>query len=125
MGNLLDRGTDWMLRKLDTGASVDMTYRRGSLAVGLTVTRGRTEYAAYDDEGNLITEVTDASFVVPAAALVLSGAITEPRPGDRLEEVHETGVRHYEVMPRGGHKCFSRDPSNQLLRIHTKLIKAP
>lgn len=123
MGNLLDRGVVWAVRKQAEGASVAMIYRRGALSVGVDVTRGRSEYDTYDDEGNLVTEVTDATFHMDATKLVLSGSITEPVVGDRLEETTAQGTRTYEVMGGGNRRPFARDASNQKLRIHTKLVK--
>ena len=122
MANLLDTGVAWQLGKLKEGASVSMTYRRGALSVGVQVTRGRSEYQTYDDEGNFVTEITDADFIMPADRLTLGGSIVEPRRGDRLEEVTKTGTRIYEVMPSGNRRPFAIDPTGQMLRIHTKLI---
>lgn len=124
MGNLLDRGVKWAVGKLASEASVAMVYRRGALSVGLVVTRGRSEYETFDDEGNLITAVTDATFHVGADELILGGSIVEPESGDRLEETTAKGMRIYEVMPSSGNRRpFARDASNQKLRIHTKLVK--
>lgn len=120
--NLIDRGVKWQTGKLNEGASVSMTYRRGALAVGVTVTRGRSEYQAYDDEGNLVTEVTDADFLMHARDLTLAGSIVEPQRGDTIEEVTTEGTRTYQVFPSGNRKPFSIDPSGQFLRIHTKYI---
>lgn len=123
MGNLLDRGVAWAVGKLAKEASVAMVYRRGALSVGLDVTRGRSEYETFDDEGNLVTAVTDATFHVGADKLILGGSIVEPEPGDLLEETTATGTRIYQVTPSGNRRPFSRDASNQKLQIHTKLIK--
>ena len=121
--NLLDAGTEWQLAQLVEGASTSMIYRRGALSVGVVVTRGKSEYQTYDDEGNLITEVTDADFIMSASRLTLAGSVVTPETGDRIEEVTTTGTRVYEVMSSGNRRPFSLDASRQLLRIHTKYIK--
>jgi len=131
VGDLLRAGVLWQLKKLEEGVSMSMIYRRGALSVGVQVTVGRSEYDAFDDEGNLVTQVTDATFIMAADKLTLGGSVVEPESGDRLEEVTSRGTRHYEVMSSGGgvqsgshRRPFSRDASNQFLRIHTKFIKA-
>lgn len=123
MGDLLRSGVGWHLKKLKEGASLAMIYRRGALSVNVQVTRGRSEYQTYDDEGNLVTEVTDATFIMPADELTLAGSITKPVDGDRLEEVTGRGTRTYEVMSKGNRRPFALDASTQMLRIHTKLVK--
>ena len=121
--DLLEGGVAWLLDQLEEGASTRMIYRRGALSVGVSVTRGKTEYQTHDDQGNIITEFTDASFTMRAANLILGGSITEPEPGDRLEQTTPEGTRYYEVMPHGNLRHFSRDATGQMLKIHTKLVK--
>ena len=125
--NLFDDGIRILLDAFEASVSQAMVYRRGSLVVVVTVTQGQTEYQTYDDVGNLVTAVTDATFIMRASRLVFNGEIVEPEPGDTIEETAENTItgqsRKYEIMPQGNLQCFSRDPTGQLLRIHTKLIE--
>ena len=125
--NLFDDGVGVLLDAFEASVSKTMVYRRGSLAVVVTVTQGQTEYQTYDDVGNLVTAVTDATFIMRASRLVFNGVVAEPEPGDTIEETAEGTIagqsRKYEVMPQGNLQCFTRDPTGQLLRIHTKLIE--
>ncbi len=125
MANMLDAGTRWQLDRLKESASVAVIYRRGALSVGVDVTRGRSEYQTFDDEGNLIEEVTDADFIIAASELTLAGSIVEPQRGDTIEEVTSTGTRTYAVMPSGNRRPYALDQSGQFLRIHTKLVSKP
>lgn len=125
MGNLLQNGTKWLGEKLKAGASVEMIYRRGSSSLTVQVTRGRTEYPAHDDEGNLVTEVTDLTLIMAVERLVIGGKIVDPEAGDTLEERTPKGLWIFQVMNRRGLKAFRIDPSGKLLWIHTKLIQEP
>jgi len=123
MADILGDGVGWLTDQLKSSAADIAIYRRGTNATVIYPTRGRSEYATYDDEGNLVTEVTDADFLLGRSELVLGGKITEPASGDRIDIKRGTKTLTYEVLPHGNKKCFSVDASEQLLRIHTKHIK--
>lgn len=122
--NMLTDGVDWLSNQLEEHASTEMIYRRGSSSVEVPLTQGKSEYTTYDDEGNLVTKVTDATFICPACRLMLGGKVVEPVAGDRIETKRGTKTLVYEVVPRGNLQPFSLDSTGTMLRIHTKLIQS-
>ena len=121
---LLDDGVAMLVQHLRDNTAKSMTYRRGASAVNVHLTRGRTEYSTYDDEGNLVTEVTDVTFLCRSSDLILDGQVIDPEPGDTVEDRAGDGsLLVYEVMARGTLRPFRRDASGQLLRINAKLIE--
>lgn len=122
MPDMIGDGVGWMTEQLQQSASVRTLYRRGTSVATVHFTRGRTEYTTADDEGNVVTRVTDATFICPRASLVLNGTIIEPVSGDRIELKDGSRTLTYEVLPHGDKKCFGLDATQQKLSIHTKLI---
>ena len=122
MHNMLDSGLGWITKQLRQNASTPAIYRRGTSAVAVDLTRGRSEYTTHDDMGNLVTKVTDATFICDREKLVLEGKVTDPVEGDRIVIKGGTQTLTYEVMRRGNKKAFSVDANRKLLRIRTKLI---
>ncbi|MBX3448194.1 MAG: hypothetical protein KF777_01470 [Planctomycetaceae bacterium] len=90
-------------------------YRRGAATVSLTLIRGRSEMvSALDDvEDNW----TGLDWLGLAEELVISDEITRPERGD----VIEAGTEQFEVLPYDD-ECYSIDPTQTVLRIHSKRI---
>ena len=122
MSNMLEEGVGWLTEQLEESASVRALYRRGTSVVGVRFTQGQTEYAAVDDEGDVVTKYVDATFICPRAALVLNGTIVDPVAGDRIELKQAEHTITYEVMVHGGERCFSLDATRQVLRILAKQV---
>ncbi len=60
-------------------------------------------------------------FLLPAADLILSGAVTLPARGDTIEETIGTARHTHSVLPIAGNDCYRLcDPNRQQIRIHTK-----
>ena len=122
MPDMIESGVEWMTEQLHQSVSVPAIYRRGTSAVSVSLTRGRSEYSTYDDVGNLVTEVTDATFSCARDKLVLNGTIVDPVAGDRIEIMDGRRKLTYEVMPHGNLKAFKNDAHGKMVWIHTKLV---
>ena len=123
MSNIIGDGVGWLTEQLESSSSDLAVYRRGDNSTAVNLTRGRSEYSTFDDEGNLVTQVTDADFLCHREKLILNGKHIEPVSGDRIEIKGGTETFTYQVVPHGDKRCFSIDQSRNMLRIHTKLIK--
>ena len=123
--SLIQQGINLIKNQVLAREKVSAVYRRGeSMSVDLDLTLGQSEYQAYDDEGNLVTEVTDATFICDTSLLVYQSEEITPQSGDRISITNAAGtkVSIYEVMRTGSRRPYSRDPSGQITRIHTKWI---
>ena len=97
-----------------------ITFTRGTNAVSLTALPDRSDFQQ-DDGNGMATEFRSRDWIVPAASLVLAGAIVLPQRGDIVTTSEAGQTQTYEVLsppyrPSG--------PANTRLRIHTKLVKA-
>ena len=119
---MIAEGVGWLTDQLQQSASDRALYRRGTSVVTVHFTRGQTEYSTFDDDGDVVTKFTDATFICPRAALVLNGTIVEPVAGDRIKLKDGSRTLTYEVMPHGDKRCFSLDASQQKLSILAKLV---
>ncbi len=122
MGDMLADGAGWLTEQLEQNVSTPAIYRRDTSSVAVDLTRGRSEYQAFDDMGNLVTEVTDATFICDRAKLNLNGTIVNPVAGDRIEIKDGRRTLTYEVMPHGNLGSFKNDAHSKMVRIHTKLV---
>ena len=122
MRDMLADGVGWITEQLRQNISTPAIYRRGTSAVAVDLTRGRSEYQTYDDVGNLVTEVTDATFICDREKLILQGTIVDPEAGDRIEIKDGRRTLTYEVLPHGNLRAFKNDAHNKMLWIHTKLV---
>lgn len=104
-------------------AGVPVTYSRTAGSVVLTVTPGRSESEATDDQGSA-TRVRSRDYLIDAATLVIGGSAVEPRPGDRITEGSTTaGGSVYEVDNMPGEPCWRwSDTGRTTYRVHTKYI---
>ncbi len=122
MTDLLSGGAGWLTDQLQQHVSTPAIYWRGTSAVAINLTRGRSEYQSTDDYGNLVTESTDVTFICARAELNLNGTIINPIAGDRIEIVVDRRKLTYEVMPMGNLKAYKNDAHSEMVRIHTKLV---
>ncbi|MCB9838206.1 MAG: hypothetical protein H6813_02610 [Phycisphaeraceae bacterium] len=121
MADLLQTGSTWLEDQRHQHMTRPVTYLRGADSVALNATVGRTVFEQQDQFG-VIQRTETRDYLVRAIDLVLDGAQTEPRVGDRIREPNGTGALLYEVMAPGGEPHFRfSDPERITLRIHTKL----
>ena len=123
MSDLLQVGSDWLAGQLKTHASRPVVYRRGTHAVTVQATVGRTLLKLDDGYGGVRMEWTDRDFLIHAADLVLGGSPTLPERGDVIRETQSGKVFVYEVMAPGGEPPWRwSDVYRKVLRIHTKQV---
>ncbi|MEX2670921.1 MAG: hypothetical protein WD294_02300 [Phycisphaeraceae bacterium] len=124
MGDLLQRGTDWLAQQRHEHLTRPVTYRRGDASVEVQATIGRTVFRVDDTYGNVIRHVS-RDYLIRAADLVVNDEATVPQRGDRIEEVIGDQLVTHEVMSPDkatGDWRYS-DPQRLTLRIHTKQIR--
>jgi hypothetical protein len=99
-----------------------VTYCRGEQSVEVQATLGRTVFEIADAYG-VVEQSESRDFLIPAADLVLGGAVTLPERGDRVRETQDGKTLVYEVMAPGKepHYRFS-DVYRRTLRIHTRQV---
>ncbi|MFO0880733.1 MAG: hypothetical protein U0840_25655 [Gemmataceae bacterium] len=121
MGDLLQRGAEWLAGQLKAHAARDVVFRRGEESCTLRATVGKTLLKLTDSHGGVRMQWTDRDYIVDPLDLVLGGVAVLPRPGDTFEEVINSALMVFEVLPPGGDEdCYKMDASYRLLRIHTK-----
>jgi hypothetical protein len=100
-----------------------VSYRRGAASVALVAIRGRTPYEAVTARGATETLVS-TDYLVQASELVLSGSVTQPARGDRIDEVIGGQTVTHEVLPVSPNdQPFSpMDPDATWLRVHTRKV---
>ncbi len=114
----MQRGLDMLARALPEAAGGWIVLTQGAYSVSIHATYGRTEYQIEDANGTRI-EHTDADFIVRTDEIILNGTITVPVDGMEIVKAEDTDST-YKVLPIPGGKCFSRDATETLTRIHTK-----
>lgn len=118
MTNRAQRGATWRAARLKATAADLVTYTRGGETLAdLSATIGTTTHDDIAANG-MLTAVESNDFVITAADLILSAAVTLPVVGDVITWGGET----YEVRPFGEKQRPWRysDPHKVTLRIHTK-----
>jgi len=120
--DLLESGSAWLDAQRVKFMSRVVSYTRGKDAVDVHATIGKSVFEV--ESGYAVLErVESRDYLVPAADLVLAGAVTLPLKGDRIKETDGAKVFVYEVMAPGNEPHFQfSDPYRKTLRIHTKFI---
>lgn len=120
MTNLLQESAAWLGGVLKAHVSESVSYHRGDQQVSLTVTVGRSEFVISDAFGTR-TEHSDVDFILgDATELCLDMGVTLPERGDRIKRTQGSVVQVYEVMAPGDNQVYKLDPTETILRIHTK-----
>ncbi len=120
--DVLERGSAWLEDQRNRHMTRMVTYQRGGDSVDLLATIGRTEFEQADDFG-VIHKIESRDYLVLTTDLVLAGAQTLPRAGDRIRETDGAKTFVYEVMAPGNEPPFRySDPYRRTLRIHTKHV---
>ena len=126
MADLIQKGLAWLDDQRHAHMTQTVLYVRdtenASYIVALLATIGRTEFEQVDEFG-IVHKVQSRDFLVRAADLVLAGAPTLPKAGDRIRETVGTQTFVYEVMAPGNEPPWRHsDPYRKALRIHTKHV---
>ncbi len=122
MPDVLEKGLAWLDDQRHAHMTRTVVYQRGSDAVEIAATIGRTEFEQVDEHG-VVQRIQSRDFLVRAADLVLAGAPTLPKAGDRIRETVGTQTFVYEVMAPGNEPPWRySDPYRKALRIHTKHV---
>jgi len=122
VADLLEKGTAWLDGVRQAHLSRTVTYQRGVDTVDVAATLGSTTYEVADEAG-AIGQAKATDFIVAAVALVLGGAPTIPKVGDRIRVPSGAKVLVFEVLDLGGAGHYRpSDPHGRMLRIHAKQI---
>jgi hypothetical protein len=124
MPDMLGQGSAWLEDQRHKHLSRSVVYQRGEESIELAATIGRTEFEQVDQSG-MVNKIESRDFLVRRSDLILGGAPSLPKPGDRIRETSDEQIFIYEVMsPLGGNEPPFRysDPNRHTLRIHTKHV---
>jgi len=122
MPDVLEKGLAWLDDQRHAHMTRMVVYQRGGDAVEIGATIGRTEFEQVDEHG-VVQRLQSRDFLVRSADLVLAGAPTLPKAGDRIREAASDQIFIYEVMAPGGEPPYRySDPHRKTLRIHTKHV---
>jgi hypothetical protein len=122
MPDVLEKGLAWLDGQRHAHMTRTVVYQRGADAVEIAATIGRTEFEQVDEHG-VVQRLQSRDFLVRAADLVLAGAATLPKAGDRIRETVGAQTFVYEIMAPGNEPPWRYcDPYRKALRIHTKHV---
>ncbi|KAB2949498.1 MAG: hypothetical protein F9K17_02800 [Phycisphaerae bacterium] len=122
MPDVLEKGLSWLDDQRHTHMTRTVVYQRGADAVEIAATIGRTEFEQVDEHG-VVQRLQSRDFLARTADLVLAGAPTLPKAGDRIRETAGAQTFVYEVMAPGNEPPWRySDPYRKALRIHTKHV---
>jgi hypothetical protein len=122
MPDVLEKGLAWLDDQRHAHMTRTVVYQRGADAAEISATIGRTEFEQVDERG-VVQRLQSRDFLVRAADLVLAGAPTLPKAGDRIRETVGAQTFVYEVMAPGNEPPWRySDPYRKALRIHTKHV---
>jgi hypothetical protein len=121
MGDLLQKGSDWLAGQLKTHASREVVYQREAQQVTVRAIIGRKDFEVETAEGKLYVRAND--FLIHRVDLVFGGQATLPERGDRILVDFGQGTETFEVLPGDGTQPWEfSDPFETLLRIHTQKV---
>lgn len=119
---LIENGLKWLGEQRRKADGVSITYVRGSLSCVISdavVDIGEVQII----EGDIIRTIETREYLIAPASLVLGGDVTEPRRGDKIEEVRGSVTLRQELMDEKGMPAWDYDdPGRTLLRVRTKKV---
>jgi len=122
MPDVLEKGLAWLDDQRHAHMTRTVVYQRGADAVEIAATIGRTEFEQVDEHG-VVQRLQSRDFLLRSADLVLAGAPTLPKAGDRIRETAGAQTFVYEIMAPGSEPPWRfSDPYRKALRIHTKHV---
>lgn len=114
--NAFNRATGVLHDTLRKHAGVKARYTRGSHAAQFVVIPCRSDFELVDGE-NQSTRASTDDFTLSVSELVLDGALSQPRPGDRitidgvvytLMDMPPTGCWRYADQTHSEYRVFTR-----------------
>jgi len=122
LADLLEQGMTFLDEKRHQHMTRTVVYQRGGSSVEVAATLGATTFEQADAFG-IVQKIESRDFLIRTSDLVLDGALTLPKAGDRIRDTNGDQVFVYEVMAPGNEPPFRfSDPYRKALRIHTKHI---
>lgn len=122
MADLLEQGMTFLDEKRHKHMTRTAVYQRGASSVEVPATLGATTFEQADAFG-IVQKIESRDFLIRTGDLVLDGAPTLPKAGDRIRDTSGDQFFVYEVMAPGNEPPFRfSDPYRKALRIHTKHI---
>ena len=122
MADMLESAASWLEGQRTKFMSRQVAYCRGINSAQVLATIGKTIFEI-DDGLGAVERFESRDFLIAAAAIVLSGTVTLPPPGDKVKESAGGKLIVYEVLAPGKEPCWRySDPFRKTLRIHTKQI---
>lgn len=122
MTDVLEQGAAWLDDQRHKHMTRKIAYQRGTDAVSIQATVGRSEFEQVDEHG-VVHKIQSRDFLVRTEDLVLAGTPTLPMAGDRIHEPEGVRTYVYEVMAPGTEPPYRySDPYRRALRIHTKHV---
>lgn len=110
--------TAWHANQLAKAAGQCVTYVAGRHRIKIEdAIPGRTDQEGSGSEGRVIT-MWQYDWLIRRELLVVNGVALTPRPGHQIWK----GKDVFEVQDLGDGQCYS-DVTDDLMRIHTRLIK--
>lgn len=106
------------LSTIDDVAGVDVTYRRGDLALGIKATRGDSSRRTEGVEVPI--DASAATWLIRVAQLTLNGEPLTPQEGDLVEQTIGAAVVVFEVTTDGENVWTWSDRARTRYRVHTK-----
>ena len=124
MANFFDTAIAHAAAALKGNCGDAVTYQRGADSVSITAVSGSTEFNRENGDGVQVS-FRSADWLITAADLVLSGAATQPKRGDRIVKTSGAWTRTYEILSVDGAPQYSYmdDDGGRMIRIHSKLIR--
>lgn len=123
MANFLEDGSAWLEGQRHTHLASPIIYRRGSDAVPLMATIGRTVFRI-DNAYGIPERIESRDFLIRAQDLVFGAVKVLPQRGDQIDEIRDDTTYTYEVMAPGKEPHWRwSDSFRQTIRVHTKQIK--
>lgn len=117
MADMLKTATDWLSATLGESAARTIAYTRASASVTIATAQVGRTFFRLNDAGGVRMQYGDRDYILPAAELILSGAVTVPKIGDRISD--SVDGKTYEVRaPQGEPAYRPSDPTGTDWRIH-------
>lgn len=122
MPDRLAQGSAWLARQQRTHCATQVYYSRGSSAIRVPATLGRSTFDTTDVNG-FTTRTETEDFIVSVSLLVIDGLATLPAVNDRVIVGDPGEGEVFQVVSPGGGKPFAyTDAHRNQFRIHTQRV---
>ena len=115
--SLLDDALALHATRLQDAAGETVTYFRGTDSVSVTAVVGESVFEEVAGDGEIRPQIKTVDFLLKPADLVLSGSVTDPQRGDRVQR---SDGETFDVLPGvNGSTWQWSDARKTFLRIHS------